>query len=128
MKDPQFLVYKSSFSGKLTFGIQRQIWREVHPFFSLLVLGESFLSGFEKPYTTNFLDRANVNNAPTSGQGFLFLHFISFDFEKKILPEIGSYCVDQIFSNWPQTFCLDQAGLELINPSDLAYQLLRLQV
>lgn len=88
MKDPQYLVYKSSFSGKLTFGIQHRIWREVHPFFSLLVLGESFLSGFEKQYTTNFLDRANVNNAPTSGQGFLFLHFISFGFEKKI-PEMG---------------------------------------
>lgn len=79
MKDPQYLVYKSSFSGK----IQRRIWREVHPFFSLLVLGESFLSGFEKQYTTNFLDRANVNNTPTSGQGFLFLHFISFDLKKK---------------------------------------------
>lgn len=46
MKDPQYLVYKSSFSGKVA--LQRRIWREVHPFFSLLVLDESFLSGFEK--------------------------------------------------------------------------------
>lgn len=48
MKDPQYLVYKSSFSGKVALGTQHQIWREVHPFFSLLVLDESFLSGFEK--------------------------------------------------------------------------------